>query len=60
MRILPRLRSRNNQPTIPSGYRAITVDGCSYLVHESEIPPRMKDPVAIEEILLEMWGGDEA
>lgn len=58
MQFIPRSKPRNNQPTIPSGYRAIAVGGCNYLVHESEIPPQVKDPVAVEEILLDLWGGE--
>jgi hypothetical protein len=38
----------------------MSINGCNYLVHESEIPPQMSRPVVVEEILLEMWGGDAA
>jgi hypothetical protein len=54
---LPRLVPQIRKPTIPDGYREMTVGGCNYLVHESEIPPKMSRPVVVEEILLEMWGG---
>ena len=57
---LPRLMPQIRKPAIPDGYREMSINGCNYLVHESEIPPQMSRPVAIEEILLEMWGGDAA
>ena len=57
---LPRLVPQIRKPIIPDGYREMTVGGCNYLVHKSEIPPRMSCPVVVEEILIEMWGGDAA
>jgi hypothetical protein len=36
----------------------MSINGCNYLVHESEIPPHMSGPVAIEEVFDSIWGCD--
>jgi hypothetical protein len=55
---LPCLVPQIRKPIIPDGYREMSINGCNYLVHESEIPPHMSGPVAIEEVFDSIWGCD--